>query len=101
MLIEDFQNNYDLSSCKFINRIKLLLSLSQDRYQILGYLGKIARAIFEKGTIDPIKPCSLARVLTVTNNADVVGGDCEAIGKKLDCWNNCWGSILENSQIFL
>ena len=87
------------------------MSLNKDKLSIIRDICSIGRLIISQGTVDPITPINLARVLkvsetnvyesmikngTLTNEIEKA-----VITNELDQWNAVWGVIIAHSASLL
>ncbi|KAI8909563.1 hypothetical protein EDD86DRAFT_205724 [Gorgonomyces haynaldii] len=86
-----------------------LLSLHPVKFQILRSLCSVTDRILQEGTLDPISPKDLARVLKVSDDSiyepltqtELTPSEMKHINQELDRWNHVFGLILSNSKEFL
>lgn len=101
---------YDPIPSHITKAVYTLLSFHSDRLETLRVIAKVATTILAKGTISPIPPIALARIIKVSGSEaydDVCKQalenklDLKAVHAKIDEWNTVWGLILTNSDLFL
>jgi hypothetical protein len=87
-----------------------LLSINSQRLHLLRMIGTVANVIFDKGTVDPIKPLGLARIIKVSEDEGIdllyanglqSNEDTKELILELDLWNTVWGLLLAKNKLFM
>ena len=83
--------------------VRAILGLVPARHEMIKNILRLCDLIFKMGTIDPIEPEALARIITVTSQ-DWLGSmdmnDPVKIQQMLKEWQSVWGKVISNEQLF-